>query len=151
MRASEIPSTFWVRWLFAVTFGVMAFGLFLVMAPGFTRQGFSLLVYADTGRIVAFGADAVAYIALVHAVLGGVMFGWGVALLLVVRGLFARGAREGWQIIAISVAAWFVPDTAFSLWSGFWQNAVLNVAFLILFAVPLVATYRVFHEMRAST
>jgi hypothetical protein len=128
----------------------MAFGLFLVMAPGFTRQGFSLLVYADTGRIATFGADAVAYIALVHAVLGGVMFGWGVALLLVVRGLFARGAREGWQIIAISVAAWFVPDTAFSLWSGFWQNAVLNVAFLFLFAVPLVATYRVFHEMRAS-
>ena len=25
-----------------------------------------------------------------------------------------------------TVAAWFIPDTTFSLWSGFWQNAVLN-------------------------
>ena len=32
---------------------------------------------------------------------------------------------EGWQIIAVSVAAWFIPDTTFSLWSGSWQNAVL--------------------------
>ncbi len=43
------------------------------------------------------------------------------------------------------VTAWFTPDTAFSLWSGFWQNAVLNVAVATLFAVPLAATYRTFH------
>ena len=127
----------------------MAVGLVLVLAPGLTRQGFSLLVYADTERITAFGPDAVAYIALVHAVLGSVMFGWGLALLFVVRGLFSRGAREGWQIVAVSVAAWFVPDTAFSLWSGFWQNALLNLAFIILFALPLAATYPIFHEKRA--
>lgn len=146
---SETPSTFWLRWLKAVTLGVMAVGLVLVLAPGLTRQGFSLLVYADTERITTFGAEAVAYIALVHAVLGGVMFGWGVALLFVIRGLFARGAREGWQIVAVSVAAWFVPDTAFSLWSGFWQNALLNVTFIIFFTLPLAATYRFFHGKRA--
>ena len=107
-----------------------------------------MLVYSDADRIAAFGPEAVAYIALVHAVLGAVMFGWGVALLLIVRGLFARGAIEGWQIVAVSVAAWFVPDTAFSLWSGFWQNALLNVVFIILFAVPLAATYRAFHDQK---
>jgi hypothetical protein len=127
----------------------MIFGLTLVLAPGITREGFSLLVYADAKRIGAFGGDAVEYIALVHAVLGAVMLGWGVALLLVVRGLFARGVRESWQIVAVSVVAWFVPDTAFSLWSGFWQNAVLNVVFIILFAAPLATTYRAFHKARA--
>jgi hypothetical protein len=76
------------------------------------------------------------------------MFGWGLALLLVVRGPFARGAREGWLIVAVSVAAWFVPDTAFSMWAGFWQNAVLNVVFLALFAAPLAATYGAFHQVR---
>lgn len=149
MKALEIPSKFWLRWLLAVTLGVMAFGLVLVLAQGLTREGFSLLVYADTERIATFGADTVAYISLVHAVLGSVMLGWGVALLFVVRGLFARGALEGWKIVAISVATWFVPDTAFSLWSGFWQNALLNAMFIILFAVPLAATYHVFHEKRA--
>lgn len=76
------------------------------------------------------------------------MLGWGVALLFVVRGLFARGAPEGWQILTVSVVAWFIPDTAFSLWSGFWQNALLNITFFILFAVPLAETYRVFHGTR---
>jgi hypothetical protein len=140
------PHSFWLRWLLVVTIGVMAFGIGMVLAPGLTRQGFALLVYADAGRLSGFGVEAVAYIALAHAVLGAVMFGWGAALLLVVLGLFARGAREGWQIVAVSVCAWFVPDTAFSLWSGFWQNAVLNIVFVALFAAPLVATFRGFHQ-----
>jgi hypothetical protein len=146
MQTPSNPSTFWSSWLLTVIIGVLVFGLVLVLAPGLARQGFALLVYADPDRIATFGAEAVAYISLVHAVLGAVMFGWGVALLLVVRRLFVRGAREGWQIVALSVAAWFVPDTVLSLWSGYWPNAVLNVVFIILFAAPLVATYRAFHE-----
>lgn len=142
-------SPFWTQWLVAVTLGVMIFGLLLVLAPGFARAGFSLLVYGDAAQLDAFGPKAVHYIGLVHAVLGAVMFGWGLALLLVVRRLFVRGAQEGWQIVAVSVAAWFVPDTLFSLWSGFWQNAVLNLVFIVLFAIPLGATYRAFHTSRA--
>jgi hypothetical protein len=34
----------------------------------------------------------------------------------------------------VSLAAWLIPDTTLSLWSGFWQNAVLNVVLAILFA-----------------
>lgn len=132
--------------MFAVTIGVMLFGLVLVFAPGLARDGFSLLVYSDAQRIADFGPHAIDYIELAHAVLGAVMFGWGVALALIVRRLFARGTRDGWTIVAVSVVAWFVPDTAFSLWSGFWQNAVLNLVFLVLFAVPLAATYRAFHD-----
>lgn len=146
MNAPNTPSAFWVRWLVVVTLGVMVFGILLVVAPGLAREGFSLLVYGDGQQIATFGSMAAQYIGLVHAVLGAVMFGWGLALLLVVRGLFARGAREGWQIVTVSVAAWFVPDTTFSLWSGFWQNAVLNLVFIVLFAIPLAATYRVFHR-----
>jgi len=148
VNAPTIPSAFWVRWLVTVTLGVMVFGLALVVAPGFAREGFSLLVYGDRHQIATFGTRAAQYIGLVHAVLGAVMFGWGIALLLVVRGLFARGAREGWQIVAVSVAAWFVPDTSFSLWSGFWQNAVLNLVFIVLFAIPLAGTYQGFHRSR---
>jgi hypothetical protein len=74
------------------------------------------------------------------------MFGWGIALVLVVRGLVARGSRLGWQIVAVSAGAWFVADTSFSVWSGFWPNVLLNLVFLVLFAVPLVATRDVCHE-----
>jgi hypothetical protein len=146
MKSPPTFSLFWWRWLIAVTIGVMVFGLSMVLAPGLIRQVFSLLVYSSPNHIATFGAGAVAYVSLVHAILGAVMFGWGTALLYVVLGPFRRGSREGWQIIAVSVAAWFIPDTAFSLWSGFWQNALLNLAFAVLLAVPLAATYRVFHE-----
>jgi hypothetical protein len=142
MQRTLEPASFWQHWLTAVTVGVMLFGLVMVLAPGLTRLGFSLLVYASPDRIAGFGDDAVAYIQLAHAVLGAVMFGWGTALLFIVLGPLRRAPREGWQMLAISVTAWFVPDTAFSLWSGFWQNAVLNLVFAILFAVPLAATYR---------
>jgi hypothetical protein len=127
----------------------MVFGLVLVAAPGAAQYGFSLLIYAEPARISSFGAEAVKYIRLAHAVLGGVMFGWGLALLLIVRGLFARGSRLGWQLISFSVVAWFAADTVYSLSSGFWRNAVLNLVFAVLFAVPLLASYRACHETEA--
>lgn len=140
------PAPFWAGWLRVVTLGLAAFGLALVLAPGIAWQGFSLLLYADPQRIAGLGAAAVAYVGLVHAVLGAVLFGWAVALFLIVRGPFARGERGAWDLLALSIAAWFVSDTAYSLWSGFWPNAVLNGIILALLAVPLAMTWRVFRS-----
>lgn len=61
------------------------------------------------------------------------------ALAAISKRLVSRGSRFGWNVVAGSLLAWFVPDTIFSLWSGFWQNAILNLAFATLFAVPLAA------------
>lgn len=140
MRSDSQPSRLWINWLLAVSAGVVAFGLVLLVAPSLSRQGFSMLVYASPERIDEFGQEAARYISLAHAVLGGVMVGWGAALFYVTRSLFARGSTTAWNLIALSVVAWFVPDTSYSLLSGYWQNAVLNTVFLFLFAVPLWAT-----------
>ena len=51
-------------------------------------------------------------------------------------------------MMAVSLVAWFVPDTTFSLWSGFWQNAVLNLVLGVIFVIPLATTYRVFQTER---
>lgn len=141
MSAPSTPPSLWVNWLLAVSAGVVLFGVVLVVAPGFARQAFSWLVYGDAARLGGFGSEAARYISLAHAVLGAVMVGWGAALVLVVKALVASGSMLGWRIVAGSVLAWFVPDTAYSLWSGYWQNAVLNLVFVVLFLVPLVATY----------
>lgn len=133
---------FWRNWLVAAATGVMLFGAVLVVAPELTRRLFSLVAFSSAARLSALGEPAVGYISLAHAVLGAVMFGWGAALLFILLGPFRRGSGEAWETLAASVTAWFVPDTAYSLWSGFWQNAVLNAAFGALFAVPLVATRR---------
>jgi hypothetical protein len=141
-RRPNIPSV-WFYWLLLVVFGVMFAGISMILAPGQIRQAFSSLLYDSAGAIDSgFSAPAVAYITLLHGVLGAVMFGWGAALLLVLLGPFRRASREGWMVFAVSVAAWFIPDTLFSLWTGFWQNAVLNSVSALLFAIPLAATFK---------
>ncbi len=146
MNSVPARAIFWWRWLVAVTLGLTLFGISMILMPGLTRQFFSLLVYSSSQHISALGEPAVAYIALMHGVLGAVMFGWGVALLIVLFGSFRRGEREGWRILTISLTAWVLPDTVFSLWSGFWQNAVLNLFLALLFAIPLAATYNDFRN-----
>ena len=85
-----------------VTVGVIAFGLLLVVAPGVGRQGFSLLVFSSADRTSEFGSEAASYIELAHAVMGSVMVGWGMALLLVLRGPMKRNLSEGLKIFGIS-------------------------------------------------
>jgi hypothetical protein len=53
-------------------------------------------------------------------------------------------------MIAASLGVWYVLDTAYSLFSGFWLNAVLNTALLALFAAPMAATYGRLHGQRTE-
>lgn len=137
---------FWWRWLIVVTLGMMFFAIAMVALPALTLQFFGLLLYSSPDALSTFGAPAIAYITLVHGVFGSVMFGWGVALFYILLGPFRRGSREGWLMLVVSLAAWFVPDTALSLWAGFWQNAALNGVITVLYIIPLVASYRAFKE-----
>lgn len=132
-------STLWFRWLQWATAGTILFGLALAMLPEMARQGFSLMVYGDSGALAAFGPAAQPYLTLAHGVMGSVMVGWGLALWLTLHGPLHRGERHGWNVFALSLAGWFVPDTTVSLWTGLWPNAVLNTVFGLAFAVPLVA------------
>jgi hypothetical protein len=144
MMSNKVPPTFWVNWLKIASLLSMAFGLLLAFFPKFTNQGFSLLIYANTETIASFNQQAINYISLLHAVLGAVIFGWFLVIYLIVKGLFAKGVKESWALIAISLTAWFVPDTTISLLTGFWQNAVLNLVFYGAFIAPLGATLKHF-------
>lgn len=131
--------TFWINWLTYTAEFTVLFGLFMVLAPGLTQQAFGLLVFQDAAQFSAFDSQATAYIELAHAVMGSVMVGWGALIFMLVRKLNVKDAKETCHMITISVLLWYVPDTAFSLYSGFWQNAVLNTSFAVLYAVPLMA------------
>lgn len=146
----QTPSQFlfWWRWLVVATFGILLFGIGMVAAPELTRRFFGLLLFSSAERLASFGAAAAAYVAFVHGVLGAVMFGWGVALLSVLLGPFRHRSKQAWSTLVTSLSAWFVPDTALSLWSSFWQNAMLNLVLAVIFAIPLAATHRAFNENR---
>jgi len=135
---------FWWWWLVAVTGAVLVFGLSMVVLPGPTQQLFNFIYLSSPHGSPIFGEAAGTYIKFISAVLGATMFGWSIALLYVLFGSFRRGQIEGWRTITVSVGAWFVPDTAYSLWSGFSQNAVLNIILLGMFVIPLAATFKTF-------
>lgn len=137
-RTSSTP-TFWINWLTYTAEFTVLFGLFMVLAPGLTQQAFGLLIFQNPAQFGNFDPQATAYIGLAHAVMGSVMVGWGSLVFIVVRKLLAKGIKEAWSMVAVSVLLWYVPDTAYSLYSGFWQNAVLNTSFAVLYAVPLIA------------
>lgn len=145
MQTTSMPQTpastptFWIKWLTYTTEFTVLFGLFMVLAPRLTQQAFGLLLFQNPDQIGSFNPQATAYIALAHAVMGSVMIGWGSLMFMLVRRLSAKDAKETCRMIAISVLLWYVPDTVFSVYSGFWQNAVLNTSFAVLYAVPLIA------------
>lgn len=132
--------SFWLRWLVLVNTGVILFGLGMVLVPQHLQALFSWMLFYAPDRVDAFGPQAVGYIMLLTGILGAVMVGWGVALMFTILGPFQQGLRYGWNTVALSIGGWFVPDTLFSLHTGFWQNAVFNLVFLVLFAIPLAAT-----------
>ncbi|MDP3270600.1 hypothetical protein [Limnobacter sp.] len=137
-RATSTP-TFWINWLTYTAEFTVLFGLLMVLAPGLTQQAFGLLIFQNTEQFAAFDPQATAYIELAHAVMGSVLVGWGALIFMLVRKLNIGDAKQTCNMIAISVLLWYVPDTAFSLYSGFWQNAVLNSGFAVLYAIPLMA------------
>ncbi len=137
---------FWWRWLVIATCAILVFGLSMVLLPESTQKLFNYIYLSSPHGSPPFGESATSYITFISAVLGAVMSGWSVALLYVLFGPFRRREIEGWRTLTVSLVAWFIPDTAFSLWSGFWQNAVLNAIIFVLFVIPLAATYEMFKE-----
>ncbi len=135
----------WWRWLVVVSIGVMLFSAGFIVAPGLMDTLFDWMFFSASRSDATFSPEADAYIAFTYGVLGSVLIGWMVLILRVVVGPFRRGERAGWDMIALSMAVWFVVDTGFSLASGFWENAVFNTLFFAAFAIPLAATYRAFH------
>ncbi len=129
-----------------VAIGVICFGLILVILPDISRSGFSWLIYGSFDRLSLFTTEASDYISLTHAVFGSVLIGWGVTILFIIQSFFRKGVKNSWGILAISILAWFIPDTIFSLAWGFAPNALLNLVFLTLFFIPLGATLSYFRK-----
>lgn len=143
---SEKALNFWSSWLLIISVGLIVFGLILVVLPNTSSQAFSWLIFGSFERISQFPPEASDYAALAHAVIGSVLIGWGLIIAFLVQYYFRKGVRKAWNIIVISILAWFIPDTIFSLASGFVSNAVLNLAILLLFSIPLIATWGYFRE-----
>jgi len=140
------PQRIWRYWLMTATIALMGFGMVTIAFPVLTKQAFSFLIFGNASVTDRFGTEASRYLSFVYGVLGATIVGWGLTILLVIKGPFSEGKRIGWLIIAVPLLVWFVLDSGYSLFSGYASNIVLNAGLLVLFAVPLVATFGYFFK-----
>ena len=127
-----------MTYLQGLTAALAVLSLSLVVLPDAGSAAFSALIYQQRDLPAEFSPAAREYVQLTHAVLGAVMAGWFTMMLLL--SLLLGTVARAWDALVLGLAVWFVPDTAYSLASGFWQNAVLNTVILTLFAPALLAT-----------
>ncbi len=127
-------------YLRVVVAGMVGFGLAIVVAPTPALEGFGRMVYGTGGLPADFSPEARGYIQLTQAVMGSVIVGWFVLVAWVVRSPLALGVPGAWPALVASLLAWFVPDTAYSLLSGYWPNAVLNVVLLLALAPGVLSS-----------
>jgi hypothetical protein len=106
-----------------------AFGLFLILAPQAGLMLFGWIAFGRLPPMAELPEVSHPYLMFLHGVLGAVMFGWAVLMGLVLGGHPGGRAR----LILLSVGAWFLVDTGWSLARGFPGNALLNLGFLMLF------------------
>ncbi|QLE55896.1 hypothetical protein [Nostoc sp. TCL26-01] len=137
---------FWWYWLIIVTCGVIFFSFSLIIAPDFMQIFFDAIFFPASSTHTIFNEVASSYIKFLYGLLGAVMMGWSVALLYILLKPFCRQEDEAWYAMTASIVVWFIIDSSFSISTGFWQNAVLNMIFLLFFMIPLAATYQDFKK-----
>lgn len=136
---------FWKRWLMAVTSGVIVYGLSLILLPDMARNVFNGLFFSSPETAHLFTEETNVYTVFAHSILGAVLVGWMLTFMCLLTWSFRPDNRPAWNTLAVSVIGWFVIDTGYSLYAGVIAHVLFNCAFLVLFAVPLAATYRHFH------
>ncbi len=145
---SILKNSLWYRWLLIVTGGLFLFSLSFIVLPAPVQQFFNWMVSSTINIPVTLNSEGIHYVTFVYGVLGAVMVGWSIMLASMLLTSFQRGERSAWWAIAASICVWFILDSAFSLSMGFWQNALFNVVFFVLYTVPLAATYAHFNRQR---
>ncbi|MDC0737482.1 excinuclease ABC subunit A [Cognatishimia sp. SS12] len=76
--------------------------------------------------------------ALLSAVSGGIMLGYGVLGWGVTKHVYAHDPQLGGRLLGAGILGWYISDCAGSLAGGAWFNIPLNSLFLALFLGPLL-------------
>lgn len=132
-------SGIWRVWLNAMCGIVVLFGL--IMAGGALPQtelpARLLFEWQHQGPLAI---DQAARVTL--GVLGGVMCGWGVTLYAAIQAaqMLGQSADRIWRLILASILFWFIVDSSLSIATGFALNALMNVAFLLGYVLPITAS-----------
>ena len=140
--------SFWQKWLYTVAIIVIVFGLALAFL---NQTALFDTLFNNQINPVFWSASQVdtntsAFQGWNYGVLGSTVAGWGVLIAFIAYYPFKRKEKWAWNSLAVGVGLWFVVDTAISLYSRVYFNALFNTMLLLLLALPLIFTRRSFND-----
>lgn len=131
------PTATWLKRaaVFVVLVGV------LIALGAHPATAWPVLVLADLTLWPLDGAQSLAApeTRLIYGIAGGVMAGWGVMIWLLVDRVWPRDPKTARYLILTALFTWFAIDSAASFAAGAPLNVVVNIGFLAIFLVPLMA------------
>ncbi len=132
-------TAFWRTYFTTWSIFVMVFGLVLAGAGLPALDGIATLIFAIIG-----GADPVwtAELRFATALMGAVTLGWGMTLLTAIRAAITLGDQSAsvWRGLLIATLVWVVIDSAMSVATGFWLNAVSNAIISAAFVIGVIGS-----------
>lgn len=133
-------SAFWRGWLNVWSVIVVVFGIVLAGAGLDATDGVAEMLFGIMGPPGGF--EWTPHLRFATALMGAVTLGWGLTFLAAFGAAHRLGDQAGpvWRMLTVAAVAWFVIDSALSITTGFWLNAVSNTGLILGYLAPLIAS-----------
>ena len=128
----------WQNYLSAWAILVTVFGLVLAGGAFTATDGLTAALFALFGNPLPMAPDAHHRFAI--GLMGAVTMGWGLTYYGAFKALHALDhatAAPIWRYLLLTGSVWYVIDSAISIATGFWMNAVSNTLLIVLLMIPL--------------
>ncbi len=131
-------SAFWRGWLNVWSAVVAAFGLVLAGAGLDATDGVTEMLFGIMGPPGGF--EWTPHLRFATALMGAVTLGWGLTFYAAFGAAHRLGdqAAPVWRMLTGAALVWFVIDSALSIATGFWLNALSNTGLLIGYLAPVL-------------
>lgn len=135
---------FWYRWLLCVSMLIILFGVLLVFDLGMSiiDSLFDPLFWPS--EELSQGTER--FQRWIYSILGATMIGWGGMLYGITKNGIAKKEKWARDTILWSLCVWCIVDSTASITLGASVNILFNMVFLILVTLPLLMTFKEYHN-----
>lgn len=137
--------TFWQKWLFFLSLGITAFGIFMVLFNQSTLFDlFNRQIDPSFWGSAPLPEGVTSFQNWLYGVWGATITGWGIFLSFLAYFPFRQREKWAWNCLGAGLGLWFVLDTWVSWRYGVSFNVIFNIVVALAAGLPLVFTRKAF-------